>query len=51
VLRYIVLFIPVWWSWVGYTYYADRFESTETEYRVYTFAGMLAVAAFALTAR
>ena len=49
VLRYIVLFIPVWWSWVGYTYYADRFESTETEYRVYTFAGMLAVAAFALT--
>jgi len=28
VLRYIVLFIPVWWSWVGYTYYADRFEGT-----------------------
>src|SRR4030095_44344 len=49
VLKYIVLFVPVWWSWVGYTFYADRFESTETEYRIYTFAGMLAVAALALT--
>jgi len=48
-VRYVVLFIPVWWSWVGYTFYADRFESTETEYRIYTFAGMLAVAALALT--
>ena len=48
-LRYVVLFVPVWWSWVGYTYYADRFESNETKYRIFTFAGMLAVAAFALT--
>src|SRR5688572_27372524 len=49
VLRYSVLFVPIWWSWVGYTFYADRFESTETAYRLLTFAGMLAVAAFALT--
>jgi Predicted membrane protein len=49
VLRYTVLFVPIWWSWVGFTYYADRFESTETAYRLFTFAGMLAVAALALT--
>ena len=48
-LKYIVLFVAVWWAWVGYTFYADRFESNEAKYRIYTFAGMLAVAAFALT--
>ena len=48
-LKYIVLFIPVWWSWVGFTFYADRFEGNETSYRVLTFAGMLAVAALSLT--
>jgi len=48
-LKYIALFVPVWWSWVGYTFYADRFESDETEYRVLTFAGMFAVVGFSLT--
>ena len=48
-LKYVVLFIPVWWSWVGFTFYADRFESEETSYRVLTFAAMLAVAALSLT--
>jgi low temperature requirement protein LtrA len=22
-LKYLVLFVSVWWSWVGYTYYAS----------------------------
>jgi low temperature requirement protein LtrA len=48
-LKYAVLFVPVWWSWVGFTFYADRFESEETAYRVLTFAGMLAVTGFSLT--
>lgn len=48
-LKYAALFIPVWWAWVGFTFYADRFESDETSYRVLTFAGMLAVAALSLT--
>lgn len=48
-LRYAALFVPVWWSWIGFTFYADRFESNETAYRVITFAGMLAVAALSLT--
>jgi len=48
-LKYVALLVPVWWSWVGFTFYADRFESEETVYRVLTFAGMLAVTGFALT--
>jgi low temperature requirement protein LtrA len=48
-VKYIALFVPVWWSWVGFTFYADRFETEETAYRVLMFAGMLAVAALALT--
>src|SRR5215216_5398820 len=48
-LKYSALFVAVWWSWVGYTFYADRFESDETEYRVMTFAAMLAVAALSIT--
>jgi low temperature requirement protein LtrA len=48
-LKYFALFIAVWWSWVGYTFYADRFESDEIEYRIMTFAAMLAVAALSIT--
>ncbi|HEX8736653.1 MAG TPA: low temperature requirement protein A, partial [Pyrinomonadaceae bacterium] len=48
-LKYVALFFPVWWAWVGFTFYADRFESEETIYRVLMFAGMLTVAALALS--
>ena len=48
-LKFAVLFVPVWWSWVGFTFYADRFESEEPAYRILMFAGMLAVSAFSLT--
>jgi low temperature requirement protein LtrA len=48
-LKYVALFIPIWWSWVGFTFYADRFESDETIYRVLNFAGMLAVTGLSLT--
>lgn len=47
-LRYVALFIPVWWAWVGYTFYADRFESDETIYRLLMLTGMLGVAALSV---
>ena len=50
-LKYAALFLPVWWSWVGYTFYADRFESEEVPYRILMFAGMLAVVGFSLTVK
>lgn len=47
-LKYAALFVPVWWAWIGYTFYADRFETEEATYRVLMFSGMLSVAAMAL---
>lgn len=47
-LKYIALFVPVWWTWVGFTFYGDRFETDEIAHRVLMFAAMLAVAALAL---
>ena len=47
--KFALLFVPVWWNWVGYTFYADRFETDETAYRLLMFAGMASVAAWSLT--
>jgi low temperature requirement protein LtrA len=47
-VHYLVLFAPVWWAWVGYSFYADRFESDEVIFRLMMFAGMLAMAAVAV---
>jgi low temperature requirement protein LtrA len=47
--RYFAVFAFVWWAWVGYAFYANRFESEETIYRLLMFAGMLGVAALALS--
>ena len=41
------LFVPVWWAWVGYTFYADRFDTDDAVHRVLMLAGMFAVAALA----
>jgi low temperature requirement protein LtrA len=47
-IKFLALFVPVWWSWVGFTFYADRFETNEAIYRILTFAAILAVAALAV---
>jgi low temperature requirement protein LtrA len=43
------LFVAVWWAWVGYTVYADRFDTDDPLHRVLVLAGMLAVIAMALS--
>jgi low temperature requirement protein LtrA len=43
------LFVPVWWSWVGYTFYADRFDTDDVPHRLLMLAGMFAVGALAST--
>jgi low temperature requirement protein LtrA len=48
-VKYVVLFIPVWYVWVGYTFYTDRFETEEITYRILMFAGMLAVIGMSIT--
>ena len=41
------LFVAVWWAWVGYTFYADRFDTDDPPHRVLMIAGMFAVAVLA----
>jgi low temperature requirement protein LtrA len=48
-LKYVALFVPIWYAWVGFTFYADRFETEETIYRILIFAAMLAVIGLSLT--
>ncbi|HEV8340258.1 MAG TPA: low temperature requirement protein A [bacterium] len=48
VLGYVLLFIPVWWVWIGGTIYTERFETEDVSFRVFTFLQMLPIAAMAL---
>ena len=47
VANFSLMFVPIWWIWIGYTYYNERFESTGLEYRLFTFLLMLPVIGFA----
>lgn len=46
--RFIGMFVPVAWAWMGYTYYANRFDTDDVPYRAMVSAGMAAVAAMAV---
>lgn len=48
VLGFVVLFIPVWWSWIGTTFYANRFDSDDIAHRLLTAVQMLAIAGLAV---
>ena len=47
-LGFAFLFIPVWWSWIGVTFYANRFDVDDTGHRILTAVQMLAIAAMAV---
>jgi low temperature requirement protein LtrA len=47
-LRCAGLFVPVWWAWICFTVYADRFDTDDAVFRVAMLAAMLAVAALAI---
>lgn len=42
-VEFIVLFVPVWWAWVIYTFYADRFDTDDVVYRSLVLGGMMAI--------
>ncbi|MBF0338683.1 MAG: low temperature requirement protein A [Nitrospirae bacterium] len=48
-VQYIFLFIPVWWSWVGATFYATRFDTDDLGHRMLTILQMFAVMALAVS--
>jgi len=47
VAKYCLLFVPVWWAWIGSTFYNDRFETDDLSHRIWTFIQMIAVASLA----
>jgi low temperature requirement protein LtrA len=51
VVGYVVLAVPLWWSWVGYVYYSDRFGTDDLSDRVITVVQMAAAIAIAVTVR
>ena len=50
VRTFLLLFIPVWWVWIGDTYYGERFETEGIENRLYLYALMLPVIGMAVYA-
>jgi low temperature requirement protein LtrA len=47
-LAYAVLFVPVWWAWVGSTFYATRFDTDELGHWLLTMIEMFVVVALAV---
>ncbi|MQY35629.1 hypothetical protein SRB17_36100 [Streptomyces sp. RB17] len=43
VLRFGALFVPMWWTWVCYTFYADRFDNDDRIYRLIMIIAMMSV--------
>jgi Bacterial low temperature requirement A protein (LtrA) len=41
--HFAVLFVPLWWAWVGYAFYADRFDTDDVVLRAAMLTAMLGV--------
>lgn len=48
VLAYVALFIPIWWGWIGSTFYATRFDTDDLVHRLMTAVELFAVVALAV---
>ncbi len=48
--RFAMLFTPIWWLWVMFTFYADRHESDDTAHRAAFLTAMLLCVALAASA-
>jgi low temperature requirement protein LtrA len=47
-IGYVLLFVPIWWSWVGATFYATRFDTDDLGHRLLTLLQMIAIAVLAV---
>lgn len=48
--RFTLLFIPIWWLWVMFSFYADRHESEDTTHRMAFLTAMLLCVALGASA-
>ena len=47
-LRFAGLFVPIWWGWMGITWYASAFDTDDVIYRISLLISMLAIVAIAV---
>jgi low temperature requirement protein LtrA len=47
-LSFVLLFVPIWWVWIGGTFYNARFETQDISYRIATLLQMLPIATMAI---
>ena len=47
VLAFVGLFVVVWWTWAGFTFYADRFDTDDLGQRLLAMVQIVAVALMA----
>jgi low temperature requirement protein LtrA len=50
-LRFVALFVPIWWSWTGITFYSNRFVADDLVHRVLIFTQILAIAALGFSVK
>ncbi len=48
VLTFVVLFVPIWWSWTGMAFFMTRFNLDDLGHRLLVFVQMFAVAVLAI---
>ena len=48
---YLGVFVAIWWAWMGFTFYANRFDTDDLVYRMLVLLAMLALAALAVNTR
>jgi low temperature requirement protein LtrA len=44
---YVLIYVPIWFSWIAATFYSNRFDTDDLGQRLITFAQMLTVAGMA----
>lgn len=47
-LGFLLLFVPIWWAWIGATFYANLFDTDDIGHRLLTALQMVAIAALAV---
>jgi low temperature requirement protein LtrA len=47
--EFLAVFVPVWWAWMGFTFYANRFDTDDLLYRLLMLLAMFGVAVLATT--
>ncbi|MCU0497997.1 MAG: low temperature requirement protein A [Anaerolineae bacterium] len=45
---FVLLFVPVWWAWIGTTFYANRFDSDDVIHRLLVFGQIFCVSLMAI---